>query len=313
MSSAFGFVPRDHCPACGTDDPVRLYSEPLSSPRWRDYLSEFYRQPIRLTGNFTVEECRRCRTMWQGEVGNEPLLAALYGEWVKSPPPEEDPLYRYDVANPERSRDGHEIIVASAFLGKRPEEMTVLDYGMGWASWARIARSLGCRSYGFDLAEERREHARSHGIETDIEGVAFDLINTEQLIEHVADPAALVAELASKLRPGGVLKISVPSQKGVRSTLRKLTGGGQPVYAEIMPIFPLEHVNCFSAEGVAVLAAKLGLKEVKPGYVERFAFLKRWGSVDWAKPMRAAKELVRPFWQWRNPKNLYVWLQPESV
>ncbi len=313
MSSAIGFVQRDLCPACGAADPVRLYSEPLSTPRWSDYLSEFYGQPIRLNGNFTVVECSGCQTMLQSEVGNEPLLEALYSEWVKSPPAEEDPLYRYDVSNPERSRDGHEVLAAASFLGKRLEDMTVLDYGMGWAGWARIARSLGCRSYGFDLAEERREHARSHGIETDIEGVKFDFINTEQLIEHVVDPGAMVGELASRLRPGGVLKISVPSQKGVRSTLRKLESGGQPVYSEIMPIFPLEHVNCFSADGIAALGGRLGLREVRPSYIQRFAFLKRRGSIDWAKPTRAAKELVRPFWQWRNPRNLYVWLQPKSA
>jgi SAM-dependent methyltransferase len=143
--------------------------------------------------------------------------------------------------------------------------------------------------------------------------VAFDFINTEQLIEHVADPAAMVAELASRLRPGGVLKISVPSQMGVRSTLEGLKRGGKPVYGKIMPIFPLEHVNCFSAEGLVALGAKLGLRQVKPSYMQRFAFLTRRKSVDWSSPKRAARELVRPFWQWRNPRNLYVWLQPKSA
>jgi SAM-dependent methyltransferase len=312
MSSAFGFVQREDCPACGEGDPCRLFSEPLSCALWAAYLSEYYRQPVRLNGNYTVEECRRCRTMWQREVGNEPLLAAIYGEWVKPIPPSEDPLYAFDVANPLKSRDGHEILAAAAFLGKRPEEMTTLDYGMGWASWARVAKSLGCRSFGFDLAEERREHARSHGVETEIEGVEFDFINTEQLIEHVADPATMVGELAARLRPGGVLKISVPAQTGVRPALEKLKKGGEPVFAEIMPIFPLEHVNCFSAEGLLALAGKFGLEEARPDFRQRFAFLGRRGSLDWSNPKRAAKELVRPFWQWRNPANLYVWLRKQG-
>jgi SAM-dependent methyltransferase len=178
---------------------------------------------------------------------------------------------------------------------------------MGWASWARNAKDLGCRSYGFDLSPERNAFAESHGIETAADGETFHFINTEQVFEHVIDPAALARELGGRLRPGGILKISVPSSRGLLDTFRRLSEGQATVGRdEIMPLQPLEHVNCFSPKGIELLGAEIGLRPVVPSLPTRFAFLP---GVSVRHPRKALKELVRPFYQWRNPSNLYVWLR----
>ena len=70
-----------------------------------------------------------------------------------------------------------------------------------------------------------------------------------------------------------------------------------------MPLQPLEHVNCFTLEGLRRLT---GMTEVRPSYRQRYAFLP---GVSPRYPRKAVKELVRPFYQWRNPDNLYAWFQ----
>jgi SAM-dependent methyltransferase len=275
-----------------------------------NFLTGYYRMPIELDGEYRVERCGDCRTMFQGEVGDNDLLGALYGTWIKSNRPEQDPAYCYDVANPRRSRDGHEIMAAAAHLGLPLDQLVTLDFGMGWASWARISAALGCQAYGHDLSEERRAHAERHGVRTDVDGRQYHFINTEQVMEHVSDPGAVVAQLAGMLRPGGILKISVPSNRGAAATLERLKWGQPTVtHGEIMPILPLEHVTCFTAAGLEQLGQRFGLRPVRPAYRHRYAFLAERGTLDFRDLRRMAKELIRPWYQFHNPRNLYVWLR----
>lgn len=302
-----GFETREACPACGGKSQV-IYRCAFDSPPISTFINDYYREELNLPGEYRVERCDSCGTMYQGEVGNAELLERLYSEWIKGGEPEEDAGFMFDVTNPAMSRDGHELMAAASFLGLPLSEMNVLDYGAGWAGWARVAKSLGAQAHSFDLAPDRQEMAERHGIAAD--AGRYHFINTEQVMEHVTDPAAVAGELAEKLLPGGILKISVPSNRGVAATLERLKQGQPSVtHDEIMPVLPLEHVNCFTRDGVKALAGRYGLKEVRPGYGHRFAFLAHRGTLDPASPKRLAKELVRPFWQWRSPRNLYLWLQ----
>ena len=295
------FFTRDDCPACGGAGRT-LYSCPFNAGPISSFLASYYHRELDLPGEYRAIECNCCGTVFQAEVGDDAFLATLYGEWIDSVDPNDDPQYRFDVANPRLSRDGHEIICASAFLDVPLEEMVTLDFGMGWASWARNARDLGCKSHGYDLSPERFAFAQAYGIITDLDDT-FHFVNTEQVMEHVPNPAALVADLASRLRPGGILKISVPSNLGLKETLSRLAAGQASVSRdEIMPLQPLEHVNCFSKKGLELMSE---MAVVRPSLFDRFAFLPDGISLRY--PRKALKELVRPFW--RNRANIYVWLQ----
>lgn len=313
MSSPLAFVTRSECPACASIALERLYSCDFAEQPISAFVADYFHiDPTILSGaRYDVKRCLECATMFQSEVGNDALLTRLYSEWVfHIDHPEDDPMYHHDVHHPNLSRDGHELMVAAAFLGKPITELSTLDYGMGWACWSRIALMLGCESFGYDLADERMAFAAQHGVRTDIAGRKFDFINTEQVFEHLTDPAGATERFAAMLKPGGVLKISVPSQARVAKTLDRLKRGQQSVsLEEIMPLQPLEHVNCFSPRGLEQIGARFGLRPVRPSYRQRFAFLGHPRTLDVRKPARTAKELLRPWYQWRNPTNLYLWLQ----
>jgi 2-polyprenyl-3-methyl-5-hydroxy-6-metoxy-1,4-benzoquinol methylase len=257
--------------------------------------------------------------VFQHHIGGPELLSDLYTHWVHEPqdPEAEIDTYRDEIGNIPQSRDAHEIMAAAAFLRLPLKGLKTLDYGMGWALWARIAAHLGCASYGSDLAEPRMEFARRHGVaaidDEEIGRHKFHFINTEQVFEHVPEPLALLRRLGRSLEPGGIVKISIPSGENADVQIAALNAGTyKGDYASIVPVQPLEHVNCFARHSVAVMAEEAGMEIVRPNLLQSYAFLRYPGTLAVSRPRKTLKELVRPWYQYRNPANIYVWLRHKA-
>lgn len=313
----YRFVQRTRCPACSSTNVSVEYECSFANGPIAVFIARFYGvDPGELkSGSYKLVRCHDCTLLYQGWVGDAGFLADLYGEWINSENcPADDAQYQSIMAAPLQSRDGHEIMVISSYLGKPTERMVTLDYGMGWAMWARIARGLGCQSFGTELAPDRVAFAEEHDIEhihdNDIGVGQFDFINTEQVFEHLPAPRDTAHRLTAALKPGGILKISVPRADRVEKLIKKLRANGDvPTDEEFVPAQPLEHVNSFSGRSLRKFAERLGLQQVRPSLLKRYAFLSWRGSVSLSRPKIAAKELARPFYTFNNPKNLYVWMQ----
>lgn len=316
MAECFSFDERLECPACASNQVKTVFVCGFDQPPISNLIASYYQiDPSALrSGQYKLDQCLSCSTIYQAEVGDRALLTALYSKWVlQCDQPESDPEYAYAVNNPWKSRDGHEIITASAWLNMPLRDMATLDYGMGWAGWSRVVADLGCQSFGSDIAEERRVFASKFGItalhDHEIGIERFDFINTEQAMEHMTDVGAVMENLSKALKPGGLLKISVPSQGQSKSVIQRLNTGDRDIgHGDLMPIHPLEHVNTFTMDGLTELGKRFGLVRVRPNIRQSYAFLARQGTMDFKKPTRFLKELIRPFYQYRSPTNLYVWL-----
>lgn len=94
----------------------------------------------------------------------------------------------------------------------------VLDVGCGGGLLAEGMARRGARVIGIDLAPEVLAVARLHALEADVsveyleiavetiaatEPAGFDLVTCLEMLEHVPDPAAIVASLGRLVRPGG--------------------------------------------------------------------------------------------------------------
>jgi SAM-dependent methyltransferase len=239
-------------------------------------------------------------------------------EWHPDEPelrnPEETPVYSEHLREVNLSLFAHEIMVASSFLGVPLAEMKTLDYGMGMGLWVRIAKKLGCDSYGLEVSEEHRDRVRRHGCgaitDEELHLHKFHFVNTEQVFEHIAEPLGVLRRISASLMPGGVVKISVPSGKRADAIIKSLNDGSyMGDYKTIMPVHPLEHINTYQQHTIRIMSEVAGLKVVRPSLVQSYSFLKYRGSVSLKRPRKSLKELVRPVFQWRNPKNIYMWLQ----
>ena len=177
---------------------------------------------------------------------------------------------------------------------------------MGWCEWASMARAFGCRVAGSELSIERMEYAQSIGIEVvDWDAISkreFHFIHTEQVFEHLIDPVDVLKHLARALHPTGMMLVSVPDSRRVlkNAARRKFASLS---HKEIVPIQPLEHVNCFEFKTVARLAKTAGLRVKTPNLSKIYH-----GSSGWLHLNRAARLAVRPIYRHLFPKSTFVFL-----
>ncbi|WP_447764389.1 bifunctional 2-polyprenyl-6-hydroxyphenol methylase/3-demethylubiquinol 3-O-methyltransferase UbiG [Sphingopyxis panaciterrae] len=107
---------------------------------------------------------------------------------------------------------------------------SALDVGCGAGLLAEPLARMGAAVTGVDAAPENiaaaQDHAAGQGLAiayhagelAALPAATFDLVTSMEVVEHVADPALFVGELAARLAPGGLMILSTPN----RTMLSKL-------------------------------------------------------------------------------------------
>jgi SAM-dependent methyltransferase len=144
----------------------------------------------------------------------------------------------------ERYREHHEAERSREFVFAEPERralfaryvggpgLRVLDVGCRYGALTRSYLE-GNEVVGVDVDREALEEAAKLGIETHwadadaalpFDADSFDVAVAGELLEHIRDPAGLVAEARRVLRPGGRLVASVPNGFRLKNRLLVLAG-----------------------------------------------------------------------------------------
>jgi SAM-dependent methyltransferase len=95
----------------------------------------------------------------------------------------------------------------------------VVDVGCGYGDLLIYLKSRGCDVLGVEFDPRAAEKGAEYGIpihvgelpDTGLEPGSIDEVVLQHSLEHVPDPAALVAEIARVLRPGGQVHVAVPN------------------------------------------------------------------------------------------------------
>ena len=193
-----------------------------------------------------------------GELGKFDAIAARFWD----PHGEFRPLH---LLNPVRLRY---IAARTTLPGAR-----VLDVGCGGGLLAEALAAAGAAVTGIDLAPGMIDTARLHAAESglaidyrvaDAQQLAaatpgsFDVVTCMEMLEHVPEPAAMVATLAALVRPGGALFVSTLN-RNLRSFLLAIVAGeyllrllprGTHEYERL--IRPAELARWASAAGLAL-------------------------------------------------------------
>ena len=292
------FVIRQSCPGCKSTDIKTIYRKPFAKPPISDYLTTFYASRGKIEfeyledADYTLDECNSCGMIFQKEIANDDLMKRLYENWL-------DPETTF---NEHHKRDGlsyyafyaQEVMQLMAYFKKPPSQLKFFDFGMGWGRWALMAKAFGCDAYGSELSKDRIEYAKSNGIKVidwdDFPNYKFDLINTEQVFEHIPEPLETLQHLKKALLPGGLIKISVPTANDIERRLKIMDWKAKKNAKDSLnPVAPFEHINFYRRGSIVKMAEIAGLKEVLIPVKTQYQYTAEWTGVK-----KIAKNFYNP-------------------
>lgn len=139
----------------------------------------------------------------------------------------------------------------------------ILDVGCSAAFFLKLAAERGWQCRGVDISEFGVRFSREElGIDVHLgtlEDAAFpdghfDVVFSSHVLEHIADPLELLAEMRRVLRPGGAIVTVIPTQFAAPSYrfCRKLFGDSPP-----------RHVSYYSRSNFSRLLEKAGFDVVE--------------------------------------------------
>jgi len=161
---------------------------------------------------FVLLRCSNCDLVFSAQMDSSPdLYERAYQENG------EYGYYHVDITRP--------ISVAELpwpmrrFLRSQPANGDLLDVGCSTGKFLSAAQRIGYKVYGVEVAGNAAQIARSitngivwQGTIDDIaDSYAFDTITAWEVLEHLADPIAFLEQIYTRLKPGGVVGLSVPN------------------------------------------------------------------------------------------------------
>jgi 2-polyprenyl-3-methyl-5-hydroxy-6-metoxy-1,4-benzoquinol methylase len=134
-------------------------------------------------------------------------------------------------------RARNEIIAALAGspIQKLPDGFRILEVGCGSGNVLRVLQRLAAERgtvEGLELSDQAAEAARARtrlsvttGYLSDLDAAtSFDIIAAFDVLEHIADEAAVLQQIRARLRPGGRLILTVPAHQSLWSPFDVASG-----------------------------------------------------------------------------------------
>lgn len=229
------------CPACGAQGA----SPPVPVPD-REY---------GLARVAAYARCADCGTLFQHPMPADSELPSLYPDDYHSQTGQ-GPVGRF--------RHG---VRLRRLTGLAPADGPLLDFGCGNGDFLRHAAATepGRGYYGFEIADRPEVVSLDGGAVTIVRGdldalfgrlPELAVITMNHVIEHLPDPAVVVAALAAALQPGGLLEGQTPAAGSLEHRVfgTRWSGYHAP-----------RHTVVFSRRGLTTVLDRAGLTDVRVG------------------------------------------------
>ncbi len=280
---------RRMCPACRSTQARKIFEHAFESVKVKNFIENYYGSELseKISGHqYSLLECSKCTLIYQSNILDTQGLNYLYEVAIDK----KSSLAKREQAN---SQYFQSLVLDSYapigfFPEKKPRQIRVLDFGMGWGHWAIAAQAHGLNIVGVELSQSRISYAKSKGVKVidliDTVPNNFDYINTDQVFEHLDDPHSVLEKLVNNLKPGGIIKIFVPNSSIDRIKLKY--GRWKPCKDSF---HPLEHINSFTNYSINLFTKQFSLtpvsyrelKVAKRLKIRRLLARKIFGAPSW--------------------------------
>lgn len=251
--------PLDACPACTAARAVVVAE--LDAPRRERFLAFSALKFGGLLDDWlasvppVVMHCPACDHHWYRHQPTPDQLSRMYASGRRlgdGPPPSLEPT----AAMRQQMQRLHRL------CGGRPG-LRLLDFGAGSGRWSRAACDAGFEVTAFEPSANRSDasHSRYELVHElgQLSGRVFDVIQLEQVLEHVPCPSDTLTLLRRHCHAGTVLRITVPNawrEAQAGPLWDRWPWDGRSVHV----LAPFEHLHGFSSQSLDALLQRCGYR-----------------------------------------------------
>ena len=164
----------------------------------------------------SVSFCQQCGFVQQTDIPTDTELKVYYShnyrtDYKNTYTPKLKHVHRAGIAACNRLKLLLQIV-------ESPANNTLLDVGAGGGEFVYLANQLGFQASGIEPNQGYSEFARdTYGVSVvtsmvqDLDPGSADIITLFHVLEHIADPIAVMERFWHVLKPGGLLFIEVPN------------------------------------------------------------------------------------------------------
>jgi 2-polyprenyl-3-methyl-5-hydroxy-6-metoxy-1,4-benzoquinol methylase len=286
------------CPLCGSNNADVILTD----------AKEMY---IGLDEHFSVKKCRSCEMVWTDPRPTPSTISYFYPDTAGYYSPEkavdsiltgQSPTFVHilksnlgyvDLADSQFSSNywfQSRYLVRKAKLLHIPNWIPngkLLDVGCSWGRYLKQMCQLGWDVYGVEFNAASVKHAQEKlGLSNVRKGQmenhqypseTFDVVHLSMVLEHLHQPRRALNELATALKPGGQLIVSVPDFSGLEFSIF-----GRYCYALHLP----QHLNHFSPQTLTKILEETGFRvesithqAVDRDFIASLGYTKKYNSL----------------------------------
>jgi SAM-dependent methyltransferase len=272
MESAWSFTVRA-CPACGKDDAVALIEvrpADVLAANW-SFRPSLAGMAAAMPALLPIVRCRACAFVYARLLPNPAFLAWAYDELIDA-----DAVHAANLAHTAMAERLAPLRTLIGLLRPGPAPR-VLDVGCGFGPLLRLLAAMpSVRAWGYETSARRLRSLAQDGLRAtgEWDEVAaqspYDAVVLDNVLEHAADPAGLLARVRRICSAGTVMLVSVPDlPAGKLAALAKDYARGSPLP---MDVNPWEHLSYFDATLLDTMVRRAGFEPLPasalPGSVD---------------------------------------------
>ncbi|CAN1593502.1 BioC, biotin biosynthesis protein BioC [Candidatus Pelagibacterales bacterium] len=264
-------IERQRCPYCEGFNFSSLFKKNYSSNILQEFLLSYYKNKkildILKFNLYEIVECSECTGLFQKFIPDDNLSYYLYEKLISA----NDSFNKKNNITHTNFREyNFDAEIIKKLFKKDNNQIKILEFGCGWGFWAKFMKELNFDVETIEISETRIHYLKKNKIQNynNINELVknYDLIFSNQALEHVSSPFHIIQNLYNKLNKDGIMYHKFPSSFLFK---KKLSRNYEP---KKDCAHPLEHINIFNKKCFEKMVKKIKLKEKN---VENLSFVSK--------------------------------------